>query len=380
MGSYTGATMNTNSGDQLGPRYVVKVFNKELGVWAFLVIDNTTLGPGKGGIRMTPTVNEVEVGRLARAMTYKNALAQIPFGGAKAGVQFDPKKHPPAQKAKLISWFAKELKPLLIKHYIAGPDINTTEKEMAQFVQAAQNRRAATGKPKKLGGLPHELGSTGFGVAVATRLALAHRKLNLKGATVAIEGFGNVGVFATKFLTAWGAKVVAVSDSQGTIYQPGGLDFKQLEKVKKQTGSVINYAGGPVSPSQGGQKLNSKSIFELPVDVLIPAALPDVINENNVAKIQAKIIVEGSNIPMKEEFEAQLHARGVFIVPDIIANAGGVISSYAEHKGFNKEKMFKLVEQKITASVKTLFAAMQKSNQPPRALAIQLANKRLGIK
>lgn len=372
MGSYTGATMNTNSGDQLGPKYVVKVFNKEFGVWAFLVIDNTTLGPGKGGIRMTGSVGEEEVARLARAMTYKNALAQIPFGGAKAGIQFNPKEHSPADKAKIMAWLAKELQPLLIKYYIAGPDINTTEKEMAQFVQAAQNRRAATGKPKKLGGLPHELGSTGFGVAVATRLALENKKINLNGATVAIEGFGNVGVFATKFLSEWGAKVVAVSDSQGTIYQPDGLDFKQLEKVKKQTGSVINY---PTA-----QKLGGKAIFELPVDVLIPAALPDVINENNVAKIQAKIIVEGSNIPMKEEFENQLHARGVLIVPDIMANAGGVISSYAEHKGFDKEKMFKLVEQKITASVKTLFAAMQKSNQPPRPLAIALANKRLGIK
>src|SRR3989344_3440980 len=208
--------------DNLGPRYVVKVFNHEFGVQGVLVIDNTKLGPGKGGIRMTPTVGEEEVARLARAMTYKNVLAGIPFGGAKAGIAFDPKTADPKQKKKIVEWFARELKPFLLKYYIAGPDINMTEKEMAMFVQTAGDRRTATGKPERLGGLPHELGSTGYRVAEAAKIALAHRGLPLAGARVAIEGFGNVGTFTCKFLEEVGAKIVAVSDSKGAIYNPHG--------------------------------------------------------------------------------------------------------------------------------------------------------------
>ncbi|MFH1170882.1 MAG: Glu/Leu/Phe/Val dehydrogenase dimerization domain-containing protein, partial [Candidatus Vogelbacteria bacterium] len=204
--------------DNIGPRYVVKVYNHEFGVHGVLVIDNTKLGPGKGGIRMTPTVSEEEVARLARAMTYKNALAGIPFGGAKAGIVFDPRSTSLTVKHKIVAWFARELKPLLLKYYIAGPDINITEKEMAIFVRAVGDKRTATGKPKRLGGLPHELGSTGYGVAETVKLALAHRGLPLAGARVAIEGFGNVGVFAARFLAEAGLKIVAVSDSKGVIY------------------------------------------------------------------------------------------------------------------------------------------------------------------
>lgn len=360
---------NMPTGDSIGPEHIIKVHNPKLGVWGYLVIDNTVLGPGKGGIRMTPSVTEEEVFRLARAMTYKNAIAGIPFGGAKSGIAYDPRSGDTKKKKEIMQWFARAVKPFVPAQYIAGPDVNTTETEMKWFVEAIKNRKGATGKPKALKGLPHELGSTGFGVAHAARIALEHAGIDITGATVAIEGFGNVGTFACKFLQEWGATIVAVSDSKGVAYREAGLDYTALMKIKKQTGSVVNY--------NGATQLPKEDIFTLAVDVLIPAALPDVINEKNVKAVKAKIIVEGANIPMRHEFEEQLSARGVLIVPDIVANAGGVISSYAEYKGYTAKKMFALVEEKIGTSTRALLKTMSTTKQGPRAVAMELAVKRL---
>ena len=356
-------------GSDLGPEYVIKVYYPKKDVWGYCVIDNTVRGPGKGGIRMTGSVSEEEVCRLARAMTLKNALADIPFGGAKSGICCDAKKLTPKEKKEIIQWFAVALKPFLISKYIAGPDVNTTEKEMEWFVQAAKNRKSATGKPTALKGLPHELGSTGYGVAIAVKEALAHKGIPLQGARVAIEGYGNVGTFAHKFLSEWGALVVAVSDSRGTLYNALGLPYKKLLTTKKRGGSVVN--------DPNGEKLDGKVIFELDVDVLIPAALPDVITDENVERVKASIIVQGANIPMKEHIEKMLHRRGVLVIPDVIANAGGVISSYAEHKGMNAKKMFVLVEEKIGKSMKALLAEVKRTNGVPREIATTLALQRL---
>ena len=352
-----------------GPEYVVKVYNPKFKVWGFLVIDNTRRGPGKGGIRMTPTVSEVEVSRLARAMTYKNALADIPFGGAKSGIQFDPKTHTGAEKKEIIKWFARALKPFIPKLYIAGPDINTTEKEMSWIATELGDRKAATGKPSWLGGLPHELGSTGFGVAEAAKITLEFKKIPVKGATVAIEGYGNVGTFAHKFLEEAGARIVAVSDSKGGIYIPVGLPYKELMKVKAKTGSVVNFSGG--------RKIDGKAIFELAADVLIPAAQPDVINKENIDKVKAKIIVEGANIPIRGEFEEALWKREVLVVPDIIANAGGVISSYAEYKGYSKDRMFKMVKEKVSKATREVMERAAKTKKLPRKVAMQIASERI---
>lgn len=351
-------------GDTLGPEYIIKVYNSAKDIWGYCVIDNTRRGPGKGGIRMTPSVSEEEVCRLARAMTLKNSLADIPFGGAKSGICCDPKRMTPKEKKEIIQWFARALKPILISHYIAGPDVNTTEKEMQHFVEAVRNRKAATGKPKKLKGLPHELGSTGYGVAIAVREALAHKGINSKGARIAIEGFGNVGTFAFKFLASAGANIVAVSDSRGTIFNEKGLKYGDLMKTKRSTGSVVNASG---------TKLSGNDIFELDVDVLIPAALPDVIGEQNIDRVKAPIIVEGANIPMREEYEYRLHQRGTLVIPDFVANAGGVISSYAEHKGMNEKKMFALVEEKISKSMKRILGELSTSKRTPREIANDLA-------
>src|SRR3989344_3299688 len=280
--------MPMESFDNFGPEMIVEVYDPELEMRGFLVVDNTARGVGKGGIRMTPNVTKEEVMRLARTMTWKNAMADIPFGGAKSGIVWlggDDKK-----KKAFIQAFARALKPLLGERYIAGPDVNTTELEMQWFVEAVKDRQVATGKPKKLGGLPHELGSTGYGVAHATRIALEYIGIDLRGARIAIDGEGNVGSFVKQFLTEWGAALVATANSKRMLL--------------------------------GNQEKPREDLWRLDVDVLIPASVTDVINDTNRNKIKAKIIIEGANIPMIEETEEFLYEKGILVVPDFVANAG----------------------------------------------------------
>lgn len=360
--------------DEFGPEQVVEVSGPKIGMKGFLVIDNTALGPGKGGIRMTPDVTVEEVFRLARTMTWKNALAGIPFGGAKAGLVANWKSD--EEKKAHVQAFARALKSFVPEKYIAGPDVNSGEKEMRWFAEALGDWRAATGKPadfcatvngKKACGLPHELGSTGFGVAQATKVAAEIYGLPIRSASVAIEGFGNVGTFAFKHLAGMGAKIVAVSDSRGAVYLESGLDYKALNDLKKKKLSVSNYPGA--------KKLTKEELFALPVDVLIPAAVTDVINEGNKDKIKAKIIVEGANIPMREETEDELWHRGIMIVPDLIANAGGVISSYAEYIGLEPAGMFAMVEEKIVKVTREILDEAKKSNKNPRQIGLEKAKQ-----
>lgn len=358
--------------DEFGPEYVVDVHDPATGMRGFLVIDNTALGPGKGGIRMTPSVTVGEVFRLARTMTWKNALAGIPFGGAKAGLVVQ-KGVTGEDKKKLVQSFARALKPFVPKKYIAGPDVNSGEAEMQWFAEAVRKWNAATGKPKDFCdggtcGLPHELGSTGFGVAHATRTAADVLGIALNGATVAIEGFGNVGTFAMKHLVEFGATVIAVSDSRGAVRRDAGLDYETLSVVKAKR-SVADYPNGIA--------ISQNELFGLPVDIIITAAVTDAINEKNKDTIKAKLVVEGSNIPMREEIENELWEGGVAIVPDFVANSGGVISSYAEYRGYDSERMFALVKEKTTKLTRAVLARAVKSKHTPRSIALELARARV---
>ncbi len=366
--------------DEFGPELVLEVYDPKSGMKGIVVIDNTALGQGKGGIRMTPTVDVEEVFRLARTMTWKNALAELPFGGAKSGIIADVKNISREKKKELIESFSRALRIVCPKKYIAAPDVNTGEEEMKWFVEANGDWRSATGKPSdycmivtgKKGqkcGIPHEFGSTGFGVAHSASVAAEHIGLKMKGATVAIEGFGNVGTFASQYLLEMGAKIVAVSDSKGTIYEKDGLDLEKLKEIKFRTGSVVNYGKGKV--------LSGKELFELDVDILIPAALPDTINKSNVDKIKTKIVVEAANIPTTPDMEAQLHKRGILVVPDFVANAGGVISSYAEYRGENPTKMFELVEKKVRRNTKLVLDRAKKEKLIPRDAAMKIAVERV---
>ncbi len=364
--------MNNIAVDEFGPEYIVEVADPAIGLRGFLVIDNTALGPGKGGIRMTSEVTADEVFRLARTMTWKNALADIPFGGAKAGIVWQDESK--EEKKRLFQRFIEKIQLLMPERYIAGPDVNTGEQEMRWLVEVTGNPQTATGKPLDLClagrcGLPHELGSTGFGVAHATKVALDLLKLQPNQVRVAVEGFGNVGQFAFKHLKEMGATIVAVADSQGTAVFEAGLDEKTLHKMKMLGGSVADYPGA--------RRLSHEAIFGLPVDALILATVTDVINETNKDKVQAKIIVEGANIPMKESIEEEFCQRGIVVIPDMVANAGGVISSYAEYIGATSEAMFALVKQKIQATSRMILSKSLVEKRNPRAIAMELARAKI---
>lgn len=355
--------------DEFGPEKIIDVYHPKSGMRGFVVIDNTGAGPGKGGIRMTPTVNIDEVARLARAMTWKCAMAELPFGGAKSGIVADDKQISREKKKELIEAFAEAIEIISPTMYIAAPDMNMAEEEMGWFAKANGSMNSATGKPKSMGGLPHELGSTGFGVYHATRVAAEHANIKLEKATVAVEGFGNVGWFVAKFLSEAGAKLVAVSDSKGVAYKKEGLDFRQLAETKEATGSVTKYKGCTTLPPG--------DILKVTADILVTAAIPDLVKAGDVDVIKVKMIVEGSNIPMIPDVEEMLWKRRILVVPDFVANAGGVISSYVEYINGSEKEMFAMVEKKITRNTALVLTQAEKKKCPPRETAMAVAKERV---
>lgn len=351
--------------DEWGPERVFEVYDPKLKFQGVVVIDNTARGVGKGGMRMVPDITTNEVFGLARAMTWKNALADIPFGGAKAGIKADPKR---ADKEAVIRSFARLLAPMIkSRKYCAGPDMNTAEREMAWFSDELHDPTACTGKPASLGGLPHELGSTGFGVVQSAKVAMEFSKKPMSGATVAIEGYGNVGTFAHKFLEEMGASVVAISDSKGTAFVPGGMRYEKAMKVKAEKGTITAYPGAKMTPAA--------ALFGLDVDILIPGARPNVITDANVNEVKARLVVEAANIPMTPAVEHKLSKKGVMVVPDFVANAGGVISSYVETINGTPGQMFEMVERKIVNN--TRLCLERAEGHDVRAAALQIAQERV---
>jgi len=252
--------------DEFGPEMIVEVHNPKVGLKGVLVIDNTSRGPGKGGIRMTPTVNAEEAFRLARTMTWKTALADLPFGGAKSGIIADVKSLTKEKKKELIQAFARAIRPLSPSKYIAAPDINTSEEEMKWFVEATGNWSTATGKPAnycmklsggngKKCGIPHEFGSTGFGVVESAEMAAEFAGIPLKNATVAIHGFGNVGTFAYQFLTDKGAKITALAD------RSGNADF-YLDGVSIGSDSISSFSGEDLDTDAHNLRISRSSAYK----------------------------------------------------------------------------------------------------------------------
>ncbi len=358
--------------DAFGPEKVIEVYNAKVGMHGFVVIDNTALGPGKGGIRMTPTVDKEEVFRLARAMTWKNALADLPFGGAKSGIIANPREISNEKKQEIVKAFSEALKIVCPDQYVSAPDISMAEEEMRTFANANGDMKSVTGKPADMGGLPHELGSTGFGVYHATLVALEHMGLKPEDVTFAVEGFGNVGTFVTKFLTEKGAKLVAVSDSKGCLVNKEGIDYQKVFDVKQKERTVTKYSEGEVIPGA--------EIISVDCDVLITAAIPDLITAANMDTVKAKLIVEGANLSTSAEVKEMFHKKGTLLVPDFVANAGGVISSYVEYIGGTEEEMFKLVEEKLTKNTKEVLDTAKEKSISPVEAGLHIAKDRVKAK
>jgi len=355
--------------DVFGPEKVIEVHDAKIGMHGFVVIDNTILGPGKGGIRMTPSVSIKEVAHLARAMTWKCAIADLPFGGAKSGIVADARAITPEHKINLIKSFAKAIKIVVPELYVAGPDISTAMEEMAVFANTIGNMKACTGKPVSLGGIPHEIGSTGYGVFLALKQACEFLALDLKGKKVAIEGYGNVGSFVGKYLTEAGAIITYVSDVDGLAHKATGLDHDELMRCITTKGSVAHYPGATILPKD--------AIVEANVDILVTAAIPDRIKMGDVSKVKAKLIIEGSNIPASFEVEKALHKRGIWIVPDFVANAGGVISSYIEYIGGTEKDVFERIDKTIPKNTLKVLEQASLTGKTPREVALEMAQDRI---
>ncbi len=295
----------------------------------FRVQYNITLGPAKGGIRYHPGVTLDEVTALAAWMTWKCAVAGIPFGGGKGGVVCDPATMSPRELEALTRRYVAEIVDLLGPDKdVPAPDVNTNEQIMAWVMDTysmhagTTTTSVVTGKPVEMGGSLGRREATGRGVMIVTREAVRHLDIDIIGATVAIQGFGNVGSVSASLLQRIGAKIVAVADVQGGVHNPAGLD---IPKLLEWAAAHKTVAGFPQA-----DPLPREQIFELETDILIPAALENQITSENAGAIKAKIIVEGANGPTTPDAHRQLHERGILVVPDILANVGGVTASYFE--------------------------------------------------
>ena len=350
--------------DELGPAKVIHIYEPMTGLKAILVVDNVACGPAIGGVRMAPDVTTEEVFRLARAMTLKNAAAGLPHGGGKAAILADPKM-PLSDKERLVRTFARTIKH--ITEYIPGPNMGTDERCMA-WVQDEIGR--AVGLPPEIGGIPlDEIGATGFGLSIAAEVASQFCDLRLKGARLVVQGFGSVGKHAARFLGMKGVVLVGAADSKGTLYNPKGIDVDQLIGLKQAGQSVMDYPEG--------EKLSRDAAIALECDIWIPAARPDVVRADNIDQLNTKLVVQGANIPFTKKAEHICHGRNILIVPDFIANAGGVICAAVEYRGGSQVTAFHTIEEKIRNNTQLVLAQAAKTGLLPRQVAVGLAKKRV---
>ena len=350
--------------DNLGPLKVIHVHEPSIGLKAVLVVDNVAKGPSIGGMRIAPDVSTGECFRLARAMTFKNAAAGLPHGGGKIVIYGDPKM-PKADKEMLLRGLAQSLRNE--DSYIFAPDMGTDEECMA-WIRDEVGR--VVGLPREIGGIPlDEIGATGWGLTNVVDVALEYCDFELEGARLVVQGFGAVGKNTSRFLTDKGAILVAVADSAGAIHNPAGLDVNRLLELKKAGNGVIDY--------DDAEKLDREAVIDIECDIWIPAARPDVVNEENVHRLNTRLVVEGANIPFTHGAEKYLHDKGVLCIPDFIANAGGVISAAMEYHGASQAAALQTIEEKLRRNTEQVLVASQHELFLPREASMMLAMKRI---
>ncbi len=298
-------------------------------VQGYRVHHNVTRGPAKGGIRYYPGVDLDEVKALAMWMTWKCAIVNIPFGGAKGGVSVDPKNLSRAELERMTRRYASEILPLIgPERDIPAPDMNTNEEIMSWIMDTYSINQGysvpgvVTGKPVAIGGSRGRAGATSRGVMYMVFSTLRKLGIPIEEASIAIQGYGKVGGFAAQLLHDSGCRVVAVSDVEGGLYRKKGLDPEAINRYKRESGTVVGFAGA--------DPISNDELLEIECDVLVPAAIEGVISSRNADRVKASIIVEAANGPITFEADKVLNDRGVFVIPDILANAGGVTVSYFE--------------------------------------------------
>jgi glutamate dehydrogenase (NAD(P)+) len=349
--------------DEFGPAKIVHIHNAQTGLRAVVVIDNTACGPAIGGVRMAPDVSTEEAFRLARAMTFKNAAAGLAHGGGKAVIFGDPQTMTTGRKSDLVRSFACAIADLV--DYIPGPDMGTDETCMA-WVHEEIGR--AVGLPAEIGGIPLDaIGATAYGLAAAAEVAQEFCDVELSGARVAIQGYGAVGRHAAQFLAAKGTRLVAAADSGGTIIHSAGLDLDELAALKA--------AGRSVTEARRGERADVEAVISIGCDILIPAARPDVVHADNVETLDTRLVLQGANIPFTREAEVRLHELGVLVVPDFIANAGGVICAAVEYDGGTEASALATIDEKLRANTRAVLQAAASAGEMPRAAAERVAQQ-----
>lgn len=359
--------------DEWGPEKVVCVSDRKTGMRGVLVIDNSSRGMGKGGTRMGPTVSVQEIARLARTMTWKWASVDLYHGGAKAGIVADPRS---PDKEAILRAFARALSNEVPAEYVFGLDMGLTERDAAIMADELGDRGAAVGLPRELGGLPYDdLGVTGFGVAEATEAAAEELGFSVAGSTVAIQGFGAVGQAAAQRLVAMGATVIGVSTADGAVISVDGLDIERLMRLRHDFGDAcVQEYGGAVAPDRA---------LLTGARILIPAAKEDTIDVAMAREITAELIVEGANLPATPEALGVLDARGIAVVPDFIANAGGIVAAAysmdVRRSPFtvDPEDVFRMISRKLRDNTSTVISASRSQGVTPHAAARAIAEQRV---
>ena len=348
--------------DEYGPEKVVTVYEPRCGLQGIVVIDNSAAGPTMGGIRMAPDVTALEVCRLARAMTWKNAMARLRHGGGKAGIRADPRS---PNREILVRQFGRAIRQLT--DYIPAPDMGTDETVMG-WIRDEGGR--SVGLSKALGGIPlDEVGSTGFGLAIAAEVAEEVTDVALDGATVSIQGFGNVGQPTARFLAERGARLVSVTDLDGTVHDPDGIDIDELAATLRETGGVTGYPRG--------RRIEGDAFLDLDVDFFVPAARPDVIDSGNAGRVGCKVVLQGANIPVTSAGEQILHDRGVLSIPDFVANSGGIICGAVEYAGGSERQAFERIEDTVRENTREVLELARTEGRLPREAAMSLAQRRV---
>ena len=291
---------------------------------------NNAVGPFKGGLRFHPAVTKDEVKALSTWMTFKCSVAGIPYGGGKGGMAIDPKKYSKGELERISRGFAEAISPLIgEKVDIPAPDVNTNGQIMSWMVDSYEKivghsaKGVFTGKPLEFGGSLARTEATGYGVHLAAKKALDKLNIDVKGATYAVQGFGNVGYYTAYYAYKDGAKIVAFSNTDVAIYNENGIDMEAVIKDYEENGRIVENKGY-------GKDFTNEELLELEVDVLAPCALENQITSKNADRIKAKVITEGANGPTTPEADEILYKKGIVVIPDILANAGGVVVSYFE--------------------------------------------------
>ena len=350
-------------------------------VVGYRVQHNNTRGPFKGGIRYHHHVDIDEVRSLATLMTWKTALVDIPYGGGKGGIGINPSDYSKVELERISRKFFRAIDPIIgVNIDIPAPDVNTNAQVMSWFMDEYSQTHGytpgiVTGKPLELGGSEGREAATGRGTAIITREAAEKWNIDLKGAKVVVQGFGNVGSYAAKFLHEYGCKIIGVSDISGGLYAPDGFDVEELFDY--------NYKYRTIDGYQYGKKITNEELLALECDFLIPAALGSAINEDNVDSLNCKIIIEAANGPVTGEAADKLWKKKIAIIPDILTNAGGVTVSYFEwvqnlqQFKWPEDEINQKLEQKMVAAFNEVYSVKQNKNVPMRIASFMVAIDRV---